>query len=314
MGSDLPVEHGPSAASTASPAAWPTPRAAERDLGFTAEIGLEDGLRELVEWWRRSASRSPRTRRGGGAMSVDRRAQSRINVMQPWLGEEEVAAVAEVVRSGWVAQGPRVAAVRGRLRRVPAGRRTPSRLSSCTTALHLALVVAGVGPGRRGRRAVVLVHRDRQRAALRRRHAGLRRRRPGHRQPHRRDDRRGAHPAHPRGDRRAPGRRARSTSRAIRALCDPLGRRRGRGRRLRGRVHRARPPGRRRGRDRRLVVPPAQAPHHRRGRHAHHVARRLGRARPPAARARHERLRRRPARQRARRRRRPTSRSASTTG
>ena len=35
--------------------------------------------------------------------------QPRINVMQPWLGEEEVAAVAEVIRSGWVAQGPRVA-------------------------------------------------------------------------------------------------------------------------------------------------------------------------------------------------------------
>ena len=26
--------------------------AARRDLGFTAEIGLEDGLRELVDWWR----------------------------------------------------------------------------------------------------------------------------------------------------------------------------------------------------------------------------------------------------------------------
>ena len=34
----------------------------------------------------------------------------RINVMQPWLGEEEVAAVTEVLRSGWVAQGPRVKA------------------------------------------------------------------------------------------------------------------------------------------------------------------------------------------------------------
>ena len=33
-----------------------------------------------------------------------------INVMLPWLGEEEVEAVAEVIRSGWVAQGPRVAA------------------------------------------------------------------------------------------------------------------------------------------------------------------------------------------------------------
>ena len=45
-------------------------------------------------------------------MSLDHLAEeqlTRINVMQPWLGEEELAAVADVIRSGWVAQGPRVA-------------------------------------------------------------------------------------------------------------------------------------------------------------------------------------------------------------
>ena len=34
---------------------------------------------------------------------------SRIDVMRPWLGQEEVDALAEVVASGWIAQGPRVA-------------------------------------------------------------------------------------------------------------------------------------------------------------------------------------------------------------
>ena len=71
---------------------------------------------------------------------------SRVNVMQPWLGEEEIAAVTEVLRSGWVAQGPRVAAFEQAFAaRVQA--RTGVAVSSCTTGLHLALVVAGVGPG-----------------------------------------------------------------------------------------------------------------------------------------------------------------------
>lgn len=71
---------------------------------------------------------------------------SRINVMQPWLGEEEVAAVTEVLRSGWVAQGPRVAEFE---RRFAASQQAAHAVatSSCTTALHLALVVAGVRPG-----------------------------------------------------------------------------------------------------------------------------------------------------------------------
>ncbi|MGV8978115.1 MAG: DegT/DnrJ/EryC1/StrS family aminotransferase [Cellulomonas sp.] len=71
---------------------------------------------------------------------------SRINVMQPWLGAEEIAAVTEVISSGWVAQGPRVAAFETEFARVQqAGFAVAT--SSCTTALHLALVVAGVGAG-----------------------------------------------------------------------------------------------------------------------------------------------------------------------
>ena len=71
---------------------------------------------------------------------------SRINVMQPWLGAEEIAAVTEVISSGWVAQGPRVAAFEAEFARVQQARFAVAT-SSCTTALHLALVVAGVGAG-----------------------------------------------------------------------------------------------------------------------------------------------------------------------
>lgn len=68
-----------------------------------------------------------------------------IPIMRPWLGTEEQAAAAEAIASGWVAQGPRVArfeqAVADRV-----GAAHGVAVTSCTTALHLALVVLGVGP------------------------------------------------------------------------------------------------------------------------------------------------------------------------
>lgn len=71
---------------------------------------------------------------------------SQVPVMRPWFGPEEVAAVAAAVESGWVAQGPRVAAFEAAFsERVRADGSVA--VSNCTTALHLGLVLAGVGPG-----------------------------------------------------------------------------------------------------------------------------------------------------------------------
>ena len=71
---------------------------------------------------------------------------SRINVMQPFLGAEEIAAVSEVISSGWVAQGPRVAAFEKAFAEHQQADHAVA-VSSCTTGLHLALVVAGVKAG-----------------------------------------------------------------------------------------------------------------------------------------------------------------------
>ena len=52
MDSDLSVEHGPDRAVNGVTRRLADVSAARRDLGWQAEIGLEDGLRELVAWWR----------------------------------------------------------------------------------------------------------------------------------------------------------------------------------------------------------------------------------------------------------------------
>lgn len=71
---------------------------------------------------------------------------SRINVMKPWLGAEEVLALTEVIESGWVAQGPRVARFETEFaQQMHVGFAVAT--SSCTSALHLALIVAGIGGG-----------------------------------------------------------------------------------------------------------------------------------------------------------------------
>lgn len=69
-----------------------------------------------------------------------------IPVMKPWLGEEEATAAAEAVSSGWVAQGPRVRLFEQEFA-ARVGAAEAVAVSNCTTGLHLALHLLGVGAG-----------------------------------------------------------------------------------------------------------------------------------------------------------------------
>jgi dTDP-4-amino-4,6-dideoxygalactose transaminase len=72
--------------------------------------------------------------------------RARIPLARPWLGEEEAAAARRAILSGWVTQGPEVAAFEQEFA-ATVGAAHACAVSSCTTALHLALLACGVGPG-----------------------------------------------------------------------------------------------------------------------------------------------------------------------
>lgn len=69
-----------------------------------------------------------------------------IPITRPALGEEEAAAAREVILSGWVTQGSQVAAFESEFAGY-VGAAHACAVSSCTSALHLALLALGVGPG-----------------------------------------------------------------------------------------------------------------------------------------------------------------------
>ena len=93
-----------------------------------------------------------------------------VPIARPYFRGHEGEALAEVIASGWVSQGPRVQAFEQAFaERVGAAEAVAT--TSCTTAMQLALYALGVRPGRRGDRALALLHRHRQLCLALRRHA-----------------------------------------------------------------------------------------------------------------------------------------------
>jgi dTDP-4-amino-4,6-dideoxygalactose transaminase len=74
------------------------------------------------------------------------RRSTMLGFQPPAIGEEEIAAVAETLRSGWLTTGPRAAELERRMAEYLEAEHVLA-LASGTAALHLALVALGIGPG-----------------------------------------------------------------------------------------------------------------------------------------------------------------------
>jgi perosamine synthetase len=68
-----------------------------------------------------------------------------IPIAKPYLTAEEAQAAYDTILSGWITQGPRVAEFEEKFAAYT-GARYAVAVSNCTTALHLAMIVAGIGP------------------------------------------------------------------------------------------------------------------------------------------------------------------------
>jgi dTDP-4-amino-4,6-dideoxygalactose transaminase len=79
-------------------------------------------------------------------LSSETRRPTMLGFQPPAIGDEEIAAVTETLRSGWLTTGPRSAELERRMAEYLQAEHVLA-LASGTAALHLALVGLGVGPG-----------------------------------------------------------------------------------------------------------------------------------------------------------------------
>jgi perosamine synthetase len=69
-----------------------------------------------------------------------------IPIAKPYLTKEEAQAAYDTILTGWITQGPRVKEFEDKFAAYT-GAKYAVAVSNCTTALHLSMIVAGIGPG-----------------------------------------------------------------------------------------------------------------------------------------------------------------------
>ena len=126
-------------------------------LGFRCAISLNEGIRELVRYVETlegdplsepyfNAQRVKRLLATPVSQGGDPVAARFVPLSRPSLGEEEEQAVLETLRSGWLTSGHHVPAFEAAFSRTVSAKHTLA-VTSCTAAIHLALVHLGLKPG-----------------------------------------------------------------------------------------------------------------------------------------------------------------------
>ncbi|WP_421941596.1 DegT/DnrJ/EryC1/StrS family aminotransferase [Pedobacter sp.] len=69
-----------------------------------------------------------------------------IPIAKPYITKDEAQAAYDTILTGWITQGPRVAEFETQFADY-VGSKFAVAVSNCTTALHLSMIVAGIGPG-----------------------------------------------------------------------------------------------------------------------------------------------------------------------